>query len=76
MLSTRTILSIKKKIRKEAIDLTKSHLKENNLKAYEFKEEDLEKLIKKKESRVRQKYWKIFLKLGVMHGLGLSWLGI
>ena len=67
---------LKQKIRKEAIELTKYHLRENNQKAYEVKEEDLKKLIKKKESRIRQKYWKIILKLGVMHGLGLSWLGI
>jgi len=56
--------------------LTKYHLRQNNQKAYEVKDEDLEKLIKKKESRLRQKYWKMILRFGVIHGLGLSWLGI
>ena len=67
---------LKQKIRKEAIELTKYHLRQNNQKAYEVKDEDLEKLIKKKESRLRQKYWKMILRFGVIHGLGLSWLGI
>ena len=67
---------LKQKIRKEAIELTKHHLRQNNQKAYEVKDEDLEKLIKKKESRLRQKYWKMILRFGVIHGLGLSWLGI
>ena len=46
---------LKKDIRKDAIELAKLHLRENKQKAYEAEKEDLEKLIKKKESRVRQK---------------------
>ena len=65
---------LKKSIRKEAIELAKLHLRENKQKAYEVEKKDLEKLIKKKESRVRQKKWKKYLLLGAAHSTGFSWL--
>ena len=65
---------LKKSIRKEAIELAKIHLKKNKQKAYELKKKDLVKLIKKKESRLRQKKWKKYLLLGALHSSGLSWL--
>ena len=65
---------LKKSIRKDAIALVKIHLKENKQKAYEVEKEDLEKLIKKKESRVRQKNWKKILLRGALYSSGLSWL--
>jgi len=68
------LYALKKKVRKEAIELVKLHLRENKQKAYEFEKEDLEKLIKKKESRVRQKNWKKILLRGALYSSGLSWL--
>lgn len=72
------LYALKKKVRKEAIELAKLHLRENQLKAYEVEDEDLEKIIKKKESRVRQKYWKSFFKYGplkfILAATGLSFL--
>ena len=59
---------------KVKLAILKIHLKENKQKAYEFEKEDLEKLIKKKESRVRQKNWKKILLRGALYSSGLSWL--
>ena len=70
------LYALKKKVRKEAIELVKLHLRENKQKAYEVEDKDLEKIIKKKESRVRQKYWKSFFKYGplklILAATGLS----
>ena len=72
------LYALKKKVRKEAIELVKLHLRENKQKAYEVEDKDLEKIIKKKESRVRLKYWKIFIKYVplkfILAATGLSFL--
>jgi hypothetical protein len=61
---------LKQKIRKEAINLASFQLREKKVKAYSLKKDELEKLIKKKEARVKQKYWKKILKLSTFSILG------
>jgi|TARA_B100001093_G_C26778653_1_gene993535 hypothetical protein len=61
---------LKQKIRKEAINLASFQLREKKVKAYSLKKDELEKLIKKKETRVKQKHWKTILKYSTFSILG------
>ena len=65
------LYALRQKIRKDAISLAAFHLREKKIKAYTLNKNEIEKIIKKKETRVKQKHWKLLLKYSAYSMLGL-----
>ena len=67
------LYEFKQFIRNDAINTTSFEIRKNGQKAYEFKKEELVKLIKKQESRIRKKYRFKLLRLGLLSITGIPY---
>ena len=68
------LYEFKQFIRNDAINNVSLEIRKNGQKAYQFKKEELNRLIKKQESRIRKKYRFKLMRLGLLSIIGIPYL--
>ena len=68
------LYKLKQKIRNDAINTVSFEIRKKRQKAYQFKKEELNRLIKKQESRIRKKYRFKLMRLGLLSIIGIPYL--